>query len=88
MACGNPIHTSETKFHSGCGWPSFVDTVSPDAVTLIEDRAHGMTRTEDRCARSQSHLGHVYPDGPPDRGGLRYCINSAAIDLDETTAAG
>lgn len=85
MACGNPIHTSETKFHSGCGWPSFVDTVSPDAVTLIEDRTHGMTRTEVRCARCNSHLGHVFPDGPRDRGGLRYCINSAAIDLDEAS---
>jgi peptide-methionine (S)-S-oxide reductase len=83
MACGNPIHTSEAKFHSGCGWPSFTDTVSPDAVELIEDRSHGMVRTEVRCARCGSHLGHVFPDGPRDRGGLRYCINSVAIDLDE-----
>ncbi len=82
-ACGNPLHTSEAKFHSGCGWPSFTEAVSPDAVELLEDRAHGMVRTEVRCARCGSHLGHVFPDGPRDRGGLRYCINSVAIDLDE-----
>ncbi len=83
MACGNPLHRSDAKFHSGCGWPSFTDTVSPEAVDLLEDRSHGMVRTEVRCARCGSHLGHVFPDGPPDRGGLRYCINSLAIDLDE-----
>lgn len=83
MACGNPLHRSDAKFHSGCGWPSFTETVSPEAVDLIEDRSHGMVRTEVRCARCGSHLGHVFPDGPRDRGGLRYCINSLAIDLDE-----
>ena len=83
MACGNPLHSSASKFHSGCGWPSFTDTVTPEAVTLIEDRSHGMVRTEVRCARCSSHLGHVFPDGPPAAGGLRYCINSVAIDLDE-----
>lgn len=85
-ACGNPLHTSESKFHSGCGWPSFTETISPEAVTLIEDRSHGMVRTEVRCARCGSHLGHVFPDGPRDRGGLRYCINSVAIDLEEAEA--
>jgi peptide-methionine (R)-S-oxide reductase len=85
-ACGNPLHTAESKFHSGCGWPSFTETISPDAVTLIEDVSHGMVRTEVRCARCDSHLGHVFPDGPRDRGGLRYCINSVAIDLDEDAA--
>ena len=80
--CGNPLHSSGSKFHSGCGWPSFTETVSEDAVTTIEDRSHGMVRTEVRCARCGSHLGHVFPDGPVDRGGLRYCINSVAIDLD------
>lgn len=81
-ACGNPLHTSDSKFHSGCGWPSFTETISPDAVTLIEDNTHGMVRTEVRCARCDSHLGHVFPDGPVDRGGLRYCINSVSIDLE------
>ncbi len=83
-ACGNPLHTSDSKFHSGCGWPSFTEAISPDAVTLIEDRSHGMVRTEVRCARCNSHLGHVFPDGPVDRGGLRYCINSVAIDLEKS----
>lgn len=82
-ACGNPLHESDSKFHSGCGWPSFTETISPDAVTLIEDRSHGMVRTEVRCARCDSHLGHVFPDGPQDRGGMRYCINSVAIDLEK-----
>lgn len=80
--CGNALHSSEQKYHSGCGWPSFTDVVAPEAVELLEDRSHGMVRTEVRCARCGSHLGHVFPDGPPDRGGLRYCINSAALDLD------
>jgi len=80
--CGNPLHTSESKFHSGCGWPSFTEAVSPDAVELLEDTTHGMTRTEVRCSRCGSHLGHVFPDGPRDRGGMRYCINSLSLDLD------
>ena len=81
-ACGNPLHRSEDKFHSGCGWPSFTHTISPDATVVIEDRSHGMVRTEVRCGRCQSHLGHLFPDGPPDRGGMRYCINSLAMDLE------
>ncbi len=80
-ACGALLFDSGTKFHSGCGWPSFTETVSPSAVELIEDRSHGMTRTEVRCVRCHSHLGHVFPDGPRDRGGLRYCMNSVALDL-------
>jgi peptide-methionine (S)-S-oxide reductase len=80
--CGNPLYRSDTKYHSGSGWPSFTEAVSSDAVELLEDESHGMLRTEVRCARCHSHLGHVFPDGPPDRGGLRYCMNSVALDLD------
>lgn len=83
MACGNPLYTSDKKFHSGSGWPSFTEAVSPDAVEVIEDRSHGMVRTEVRCARCHSHLGHVFDDGPADAGGLRYCMNSVALDLDQ-----
>ena len=81
-ACGNPLFDSGTKYHSGCGWPSFTEAVSPEAVELLEDRSHGMTRTEVRCARCNSHLGHVFDDGPQDRGGQRWCINSVSLDLD------
>lgn len=82
-ACGNPLFDSATKYHSGCGWPSFTDAVSPDAVELLEDRSQGMVRTEVRCARCNSHLGHVFDDGPRDRGGQRWCINSLSLDLDQ-----
>ena len=81
-ACGNPLFDSGTKYHSGCGWPSFTEAVSPDAIELLEDPSHGMVRTEVRCARCGSHLGHVFDDGPRDRGGQRWCINSLSLDLD------
>ena len=81
-ACGNPLFSSETKFHSGSGWPSFTEAVSPDAVELLEDRSHGMRRTEVRCARCHSHLGHVFDDGPRDAGGQRFCMNSLALEMD------
>jgi methionine-S-sulfoxide reductase/methionine-R-sulfoxide reductase len=81
-ACGNPLFTSETKFHSGCGWPSFWDTISPESVEYHEDRSFGMLRTEVRCARCHSHLGHVFEDGPREHGGQRYCMNSIALDLE------
>jgi peptide-methionine (R)-S-oxide reductase len=76
--CDNPLFRSGEKFESGTGWPSFTQTVGPDAVTEIVDTAYGMTRTEVRCARCDGHLGHVFPDGPPPTG-LRYCMNSAAM---------
>jgi peptide-methionine (S)-S-oxide reductase len=82
-ACGNSLFDSGAKFHSGSGWPSFRQAVSPDAVEIETDSSHGMVRTEVRCARCHSHLGHVFDDGPRDAGGQRWCINSAALDLDE-----
>lgn len=79
-ACGNLLFDSNTKFHSGSGWPSFTDAI-PGSVELSVDRSLGMVRTEVRCARCDSHLGHVFDDGPRDQGGQRYCMNSCALDL-------
>ena len=76
--CGNPLFESGTKYESGTGWPSFNRPVSDESVVNIEDRSHGMVRTEVRCARCDGHLGHVFPDGPPPTG-LRYCMNSVAM---------
>ena len=81
--CNADIFRSDDKFDSGCGWPSFTHASHPDAVELREDRSHGMVRTEVLCSSCGGHLGHVFDDGPQDRGGLRYCINSCALDLDE-----
>jgi methionine-R-sulfoxide reductase/methionine-S-sulfoxide reductase len=80
-ACGNALFDSHAKYHSGSGWPSFTQTVTPDAVELVEDRSHGMVRTEVRCARCHSHLGHLFDDGPREAGGQRWCINSVALGL-------
>lgn len=80
-ACGAELFDSATKFESGSGWPSFTEPANLAHVELIEDRSHGMVRTEVRCASCGSHLGHVFDDGPPDRGGQRFCINSLALDL-------
>jgi len=76
--CGNPLFTAGRKFESGTGWPSFTEPVSADSVTAIHDDSHGMRRTEVRCGRCDGHLGHVFPDGPPPTG-LRYCMNSVAL---------
>jgi peptide-methionine (R)-S-oxide reductase len=76
---GEPLFASSDKFESGCGWPSFTKPIAPAHVSERRDVSHGMLRTEVRSAHGDSHLGHVFPDGPRDRGGLRYCINSAAL---------
>ena len=82
-ACGNLLFDSRAKYHSGTGWPSFTETVSPDAVELVDDSSHGMVRTEVRCARCHSHLGHVFDDGPREAGGQQWCMNSVALDLEQ-----
>src|SRR5699024_3694854 len=76
---GEPLFTSHDKFHSNCGWPSFTRPIATENVNEHCDTTHGMVRTEVRSQHGDSHLGHVFPDGPPETGGLRYCINSAAL---------
>lgn len=80
-ACGNALFRSDTKYHSGCGWPSFYEPVTPDAVEELVDTSHGMVRTEIRCGKCGSHLGHVFTDGPEPTG-LRYCMNSVALGFE------
>ncbi|HEV7320519.1 MAG TPA: peptide-methionine (R)-S-oxide reductase MsrB [Ensifer sp.] len=79
IVSGEPLFASADKFDSGCGWPSFTKPIEPANVAELRDDSHGMVRTEVRSKHGDSHLGHVFPDGPRDRGGLRYCINSAAL---------
>jgi peptide-methionine (R)-S-oxide reductase len=91
IVSGEPLFASSDKFESGCGWPSFTKPIEPANVNELRDNTHGMIRTEVRSTHGDSHLGHVFPDGPEDRGGLRYCINSASlrfIPRDEMEAEG
>lgn len=91
IVSGEPLFASSDKFESACGWPSFTKPIEPENVVENMDSSHGMTRTEVRSTHGDSHLGHVFPDGPPERGGLRYCINSASlrfIPLDELESEG
>ena len=80
-ACGQELFSSDTKFNSGTGWPSFTDPVNREHVILQEDKSHGMSRVEVLCKNCGGHLGHVFDDGPGDKGGKRYCINSACLNL-------
>ncbi|HBB76326.1 MAG: peptide-methionine (R)-S-oxide reductase [Candidatus Levybacteria bacterium RIFOXYA1_FULL_41_10] len=81
IVCGNPLFDSSTKFESGSGWPSFYDIATKGNVILEEDKSLGMNRTEATCANCGAHLGHVFNDGPKEKTGLRYCINSCALDF-------
>jgi len=79
IVSGEPLFASSDKYESGCGWPSFTKPIEPANVNELSDASHGMVRTEVRSAQGDSHLGHVFEDGPRERGGLRYCINSASL---------
>ena len=79
IVSGEPLFASSDKFDSGCGWPSFTKPIVPANINELRDTSHGMIRTEVRSTHGDSHLGHVFDDGPEDRGGLRYCINSASL---------
>lgn len=85
-ACGNALFESDTKFESGCGWPSFYQPISKTSIIYTPDNSHGMQRTEVQCGRCKAHLGHVFEDGPPPTG-LRYCINGVILDFEKAQAA-
>jgi peptide-methionine (R)-S-oxide reductase len=80
--CGTRLFASDAKYNSGCGWPAFTRPADEDTVEERRDTSYGMIRTEVLCAKCGGHLGHVFPDGPPEEGGMRYCINSASLDFD------
>ncbi len=84
--CGNALFRSDTKFESGCGWPSFYEPISKTSIIYEKDNTYGMERTEVMCGRCKSHLGHVFNDGPPPTG-LRYCINGVVLDFEKAKAA-
>jgi peptide-methionine (R)-S-oxide reductase len=84
--CGNALFKSDTKFESGCGWPSFYEPISKGSIIYTPDNSHGMQRTEVQCGRCKSHLGHVFDDGPPPTG-LRYCINGVVLDFEKAKEA-
>ena len=91
IVSGEPLFASSDKYESGCGWPSFTKPIEPAPINDLRDTSHGMIRTEVRSVHGDSHLGHVFEDGPIDRGGLRFCINSAALRFvhrDEMEAEG
>jgi len=85
-ACGNALFKSDTKFESGCGWPSFYEPITKGSVIYTPDNSHGMSRTEVQCGRCKAHLGHVFEDGPPPTG-LRYCINGVVLDFEKAKEA-
>lgn len=85
-ACGNALFKSDTKFESGCGWPSFYQPISKSSIIYTPDNTHGMERTEVQCGRCKAHLGHVFEDGPPPTG-LRYCINGVILDFEKAKTA-
>lgn len=85
-ACGNALFKSDTKFESGCGWPSFYEPISKSSIIYTPDNTYGMSRTEVMCGRCKAHLGHVFPDGPPPTG-LRYCINGVVLDFEKAADA-
>jgi peptide-methionine (R)-S-oxide reductase len=81
--CGTKLFSSDTKFDSGTGWPSFTNPMNLEHVELIPDNTHGMVRTEVRCKKCGAHLGHIFDDGPKEKGGKRYCINSVCLELEK-----
>jgi peptide-methionine (R)-S-oxide reductase len=83
IGCGEPLFSSDTKFDSGTGWPSFTEPMPGSNIEMEEDHSHGMRRIEVHCRSCGAHLGHVFPDGPPEKGGQRFCINSCSLNFEE-----